>query len=94
VGNFLPQKLLKAGGEVILHLYCSESYFWTKAPRAFEPFGWLLAFTKVKAGWKAQPNTPLIKQLLSKFGNFWLIRFFLMIKIVSLCPLNFWVDSN
>jgi hypothetical protein len=53
------KRSLKAGGEVLLHLYCSESYFWTKAPRAFEPFGWLLAFVKAKAGWKAQPNTPL-----------------------------------
>jgi hypothetical protein len=50
VGNFLPQKSQKAGLEVLLHLYCSESCFWAKAPRAFEPFGWLLAFAKAKAG--------------------------------------------
>jgi hypothetical protein len=53
VGNFLPQKLLKAGGEVLLHLYYNEIYFWKKALRSFELFGWLLAFAKVKAGWEA-----------------------------------------
>jgi hypothetical protein len=26
---------------------------------ALEPFGWLLAFEKAKAGWKVQPNRPL-----------------------------------
>jgi hypothetical protein len=50
VGNFLPQKPLKAGGEVLLHLYYGESCFWEKASRAFKPFGWLLAFAKAKAG--------------------------------------------
>jgi hypothetical protein len=29
---------------------------WAKAVVAFEPFGWLLAFAKAKAGSKAQPN--------------------------------------
>jgi hypothetical protein len=60
LGNFLPQKPLKAGADVLLHLYCSESYFWAKSSRAFEPFGWLLVFAKAKAGWKAQPNTPSV----------------------------------
>jgi hypothetical protein len=58
VGNFLPQKPLKAGGEVLLHLYYGESCFWAKAPRVFKPFGWLLTFAKAIVGWKAQPNTP------------------------------------
>jgi hypothetical protein len=50
VGNFLPQKPLKVGGEVLLHLYYDESCFWAKASRAIKPFGWLLAFAKAKAG--------------------------------------------
>jgi hypothetical protein len=59
LGIFLPQKLLKVEGDVLLHLYYSESCFWAKASRAFEPFGWLLIFAKAKAGWKTQPNIPL-----------------------------------
>jgi hypothetical protein len=50
VGNFLLQKPLKEGGDVLLHLYCSESCFWAKAPIAFELFSWLLTFAKAKAG--------------------------------------------
>jgi hypothetical protein len=49
MGNFLPQKPLKAGGEVILYLYYGERCFWVKAPRAFKLFGWLLVFAKAKA---------------------------------------------
>jgi hypothetical protein len=54
---FYP-KDTESRGEVLLHLYYSESCFWAKPPRAFKLFGWLLAFVKVKASWKAQPNTP------------------------------------
>jgi hypothetical protein len=50
------QKLVKAEGDVLLDLYYEKSCFWTKALVAFGPFGWLLAFTKVKAGSKAQPK--------------------------------------
>jgi len=52
------QKSVKAGGEVLLDLYYEKSCFWAKALVAFGPFGWLLAFTKAKAGSKAQPNGP------------------------------------
>jgi hypothetical protein len=41
---------MKAGREVLLKLYCSESCFWAKAHVAFGLFGWLLAFAKAKAG--------------------------------------------
>jgi hypothetical protein len=58
MGNFLPQKPLKAGGGVLLHLYNGESCFWPIALRAFKPFGWLLDFVKAKTDWKAQPNAP------------------------------------
>jgi len=50
---------VKAGGDVLLDLYYVKSCFWAKALVAFEPFGWLLAFTKTKAGSKAQPKGPL-----------------------------------
>jgi len=50
---------VKAGGEVFLDLYYEKSCFWAKALVAFGPFGWLLAFTKAKAGSKAQPKGPL-----------------------------------
>jgi hypothetical protein len=39
VGNFLPQKPVKAGVEVLFILYYGESWLWTKAALAFEPFG-------------------------------------------------------
>jgi hypothetical protein len=58
VGNFLPQKPLKAGREVLLHLYYGETCFWAKAPGAFKPFGWLLTSAKAKTRWKTQPKTP------------------------------------
>jgi hypothetical protein len=48
VGNFLPQKPLKIERDVFLHLYCSESWFWIKAAKAFEFFGWFLVFQKQK----------------------------------------------
>jgi len=48
------QKSVKAGGEVLLDLYYEKSCFWAKALVAFGPFGWLLIFTKVKAGSKAK----------------------------------------
>jgi len=56
VGNLGAQKPVKAGGDVLLNWYYSENCFWAKAHKSFGPFGWLLAFAKVKAGSKAQPN--------------------------------------
>jgi hypothetical protein len=58
VDNFLPQKPLKAGEEMLLHLYCSESCFWAKALRAFELFSWLLAFAKQKQVGKSNQTHP------------------------------------
>jgi hypothetical protein len=37
--NFWAQKPVKGGGDVLLDLYCTKSYFWAKAYMAFEPFG-------------------------------------------------------
>jgi hypothetical protein len=45
-------------GKVLLELYYNENCFWAKAHVAFGLFGWLLAFAKVKVGWKAQPKGP------------------------------------
>jgi hypothetical protein len=45
---------------VILDLYCSESCFWVKAPVAFRPFGWLLAFAKTKVSLEAQPKSTFV----------------------------------
>jgi hypothetical protein len=39
MGNFSPQNLVKAGKEVLLDLYYSESCFWAKADVTFGPFG-------------------------------------------------------
>jgi hypothetical protein len=60
VGNFLPQKPLKAVVEMFLHLYRNENRFWAKAPRTFEPFCYLLSSAKAKISWKIQPNTRLV----------------------------------
>jgi hypothetical protein len=46
VGKFLPQKPLKAGGEVLLHLYYDKSCFWAKASRRLSP---LVAFDFCKS---------------------------------------------
>ena len=54
------QKSVKARGEVLLDLYYEKSCFWAKALVAFGPFGWLLAFTKAKAGSKAPTKGTLI----------------------------------
>jgi len=43
-------------------LYYEKSCFWAKALVAFGPFGWLLTFTKAKAGSKAQPKGPLVSR--------------------------------
>jgi hypothetical protein len=51
---------------VLLDLYYEKSCFWAKALVAFGPFGWLLAFTKAKAGSKAQPKGPSIALLQSQ----------------------------
>jgi hypothetical protein len=52
------QKSVKAEGEVLLDLYYEKSCFWAKVLVAFGLFGWLLAFTKAKAGLKAHQRDP------------------------------------
>ena len=51
---------------MLLDLYYEKSCFWAKALVAFGPFGWLLAFTKAKAGSKAQPKEPYISGAIVK----------------------------
>jgi hypothetical protein len=34
---------------MLLHLYYGKNCFWTKAPRAFKHFGWILTFAKAKS---------------------------------------------
>jgi len=63
------QKSVKAGGEVLLDLYYEKSCFWAKTLVAFGPFGWLLAFTKAKAGPKAQPKGSLVGGFRSDEGK-------------------------
>jgi hypothetical protein len=40
---------VKVGGRCAFDLYYTKNWLWVKAVVAFGPFGWLLAFAKLKA---------------------------------------------
>ena len=74
-------KVSESRGEVLLDLYYEKSCFWAKALVAFGPFGWLLAFTKAKAGSKANQRDP-------KSISYLLVIFFSDNKLVNMIFLD------
>jgi len=46
----------RPAGEGAFGFIPREKLLLAKAPMSFGSFGWLLAFAKAKAGWKAQPK--------------------------------------
>ena len=50
MGNFFSPKAGESRGRGAFELYYTKSWLLAKVAVAFEPFGWLLAFAKAKAG--------------------------------------------